>query len=101
MSNIEETPLARQGWNVAERMLAPRLVHFTDRQLVWECASVCQFEVANIIKDQDTGSRINGYEEISAICGECTMSDTSLDYLAGIWSNHVISGLTWGRLFRY
>jgi hypothetical protein len=157
MSNIEETPLARQGWNVAERMLAPRLVHFTDRQLVWECASGCQFEAAKIINDQDTGPQINGYDKklfqefvASALLPPLTdidtdeipyageaglaarleawtgsvnalswgsfedpseklplvgkialaISDASMgDYLAGIWSKNVISGLAWGRMF--
>lgn len=57
------TPLDRQGWNVAERILAQRLVHFTDRQLVCECVSGCQHEPAKIINDQDSGPRINGYDK--------------------------------------
>lgn len=155
MSNIDETPLARQGWNVAERMLAPRLVHFTERQLVWECASCCQFEAAKIINGQDSGPRINGYDKklfqqfvarallrpltdiddipaageadviarleawtgsVNALSwgsfenpsdklplvGKIALAirDTSMgDYLAGVWSKHVISGLAWGRMF--
>lgn len=155
MTNIEESPLSRQGWNVIERILAPRIVHFTDRQLVWECASGCQFEAVKIIKEQESGPRINGYDKKlfqqfveSALLSPSTdinetpyageespvarleawtdsvnalswgsfenpsdkllvvgksalaISDGSMgDYLAGIWSKHVASGLAWGRMF--
>ncbi|KAJ5818539.1 HET domain protein [Penicillium riverlandense] len=154
MSNIEQSPLAGLGWNVVERMLAPRIVHFTDRQLVWECASGCQFEAAKIIGDQGSGRRINAYDksifqrymqdalqqspgEINKGSDDGTkksvarfktwtdsvnalswgrfatpsdkllvvgkvalaMSDNTMgDYLAGIWSKHIISGLAWGRM---
>lgn len=155
MTNIEESPLSRQGWNVIERILAPRIVHFTDRQLVWECASGCQFEAAKLIEEQQSGPRMNGYDKklfqqfvesalLSAlnetnetpyagkddsmarleawtdsvnalswgsfenlsdkllVVGKAALaiSDGSMgDYLAGIWSKHIASGLAWGRMF--
>lgn len=155
MSNIENSPLAMLGWNVVERMVAPRIVHFTNLQLVWECASGCQFEAAKIIGDQGSGRKINGYDKsifqryvqdalqqapaetnqgsddgkdksvarlqtwtdsVNAlswgrfntpsdkllVVGKVAlaMSDNTMgDYLAGIWSKHIISGLAWGRMF--
>jgi hypothetical protein len=54
-SQIEESPLARQGWGIVERMLAPRILHITKRQLIWECASGFQFEASGI-PDKVTGS---------------------------------------------
>ncbi|KAJ5625778.1 HET domain protein [Penicillium lagena] len=155
VSNVEESPLAMFGWNVVERMLAPRIVHFTNRQLVWECASGCQFEAAKSIGNQGSGPKINGYDKtifqryvedalqqslaeinqgsddgkdksvarlqtwtdsVNAlswgkfeppsdkllVVGKIAlaMSDNTMgDYLAGIWSKHIISGLAWGRMF--
>lgn len=155
MECIEQSPLAGRGWNVVERMLAPRIVHFTNLQMVWECASGCDFEAAKIVDNQGSGPSINAYDkrtfqqyvreahrpdslEIEAsnndvsedsvarlrswtqnvnalswgnfdspsdklpVIGKIAqiMSDHTMgDYLAGIWSNHIVSGLAWGRMF--
>lgn len=32
-----ETPLERRGWVFQERFLAPRVLHFTQKQIFWEC----------------------------------------------------------------
>jgi hypothetical protein len=32
-------PLHRRGWTLQEQMLATRMIHFTDLELVWECKS--------------------------------------------------------------
>ena len=34
---VEETPLSTRAWVYQERLLAPRVLHFGKRQLVWEC----------------------------------------------------------------
>lgn len=38
------TPLLKRGWVCQERLLSPRVLHFCERELVWECqeASSCQ-----------------------------------------------------------
>lgn len=36
-SQIQEQPLHRRGWVVQERLLAPRVLHFSSQQIVWEC----------------------------------------------------------------
>lgn len=36
-SNYENLPLLRRGWVVQERILAPRVLHFTEHQIFWEC----------------------------------------------------------------
>lgn len=36
-SQIKGQPLHRRGWVVQERLLAPRVLHFSSQQLVWEC----------------------------------------------------------------
>jgi hypothetical protein len=34
---FENLPLNRRGWVLQERILAPRIVHFTQDQVLWEC----------------------------------------------------------------
>lgn len=36
-ANYENLPLLRRGWVVQERILAPRVLHFAEHQLFWEC----------------------------------------------------------------
>ncbi|KAJ5125436.1 hypothetical protein N7526_007613 [Penicillium atrosanguineum] len=155
LSSIAESPLAMHGWNILERILAPRIVHFTKQQLIWECASGYQFEAAKLVGDQDLGPKDNAFDKsdmqryvqrtlqqlpveteigrdeaskesvarlktwtqnVNALSWgkfedpsdklpvigriALVMNDGTLgDYLAGIWSNHVVSGLSWGRMF--
>lgn len=52
--DIERSPLECRGWAAQERMLAPRIIHFTKRQLIWECASAgprCLYFEASGISD--------------------------------------------------
>jgi hypothetical protein len=44
-SNLRGTPLQRRGWVMQERILSPRIVHFTEKQLSRECSrstDVCE-----------------------------------------------------------
>jgi len=34
---VEKAPLNKRGWVLQERLLAPRVLHFGDQQLYWEC----------------------------------------------------------------
>ncbi|EAW14081.1 putative HET domain protein [Aspergillus clavatus NRRL 1] len=54
-SYIEESAVAKRGWGIVERMLTPRIAHFTKHQLIWECSSGFQFEASGIL-DSKTGS---------------------------------------------
>ncbi|PQE17466.1 HET domain-containing protein [Rutstroemia sp. NJR-2017a WRK4] len=47
VSGIDESPLGSRGWAFIERVAAPRVVHFTARQLLWECATSWSFEAAH------------------------------------------------------
>jgi len=37
VKDIEEGPLAKRGWVCQERILSPRILHYTSTQLYWEC----------------------------------------------------------------
>jgi hypothetical protein len=36
---LKKLPLNKHGWVFQERLLAPRIVHFTDVEVFWECAT--------------------------------------------------------------
>ncbi|KAI0099105.1 heterokaryon incompatibility protein-domain-containing protein [Nemania sp. FL0031] len=35
--DVDDGPLSRRAWVLQERVLSPRTVHFTERQVYWEC----------------------------------------------------------------
>lgn len=41
---VEAGPLSQRGWALQERCLSPRILHFTEQQLVWECESTWSYE---------------------------------------------------------
>ena len=36
---IRDSPSTTRGWMLQERLLAPRILHFTSEQLIWECCA--------------------------------------------------------------
>ncbi|KAF5876203.1 putative het domain protein [Botrytis fragariae] len=54
-ADLDSSPLSTSGWAFIERILAPRILHFTKRQLIWECASGWKFEASNV-EDKQYGS---------------------------------------------
>lgn len=53
--DIEHSPLETHGWAAQARMLSPRVLHFTKRQVVWECASEWYYEASGV-PDKQYGS---------------------------------------------
>jgi hypothetical protein len=53
--DIERSVLATRGWCAQERMLAPRIIHYTRRQMIWECTGGLKFEASGI-RDEVVGS---------------------------------------------
>ncbi|KAK0124806.1 hypothetical protein ONS96_008687 [Cadophora gregata f. sp. sojae] len=43
---VENAPLGKRAWVVQERILAPRVVHFSSNQILWEC---CQERAAELL----------------------------------------------------
>ncbi|TEY18671.1 hypothetical protein BOTCAL_1995g00010 [Botryotinia calthae] len=54
-ADLDSSPLSISGWALIERILAPRVLHFTKRQLIWECADGWKFEASNV-EDKQYGS---------------------------------------------
>ncbi|OCL07487.1 HET-domain-containing protein [Glonium stellatum] len=43
-TDVDESRLARRAWVLQERILSPRILHFTDKQIYWECWTMHQGE---------------------------------------------------------
>ena len=43
--DIENAPLQSRGWVFQERFLSPRILHFAERQIGWECGEVSALEM--------------------------------------------------------
>ncbi|KAG9189867.1 hypothetical protein G6011_06735 [Alternaria panax] len=51
-TDITESILATRGWTAQERMLAPRILHYTEKQIIWECAEGLRHEASGVIKEK-------------------------------------------------
>ncbi|KAH6643214.1 tol protein, partial [Boeremia exigua] len=63
-------PLLRRAWVFQERRMSPRMVHFTNTQLVWECGRYVKGEDGAIIRkqsDQGCSQVLNADEPTSHI----------------------------------
>ncbi|KAF5529098.1 heterokaryon incompatibility protein [Fusarium napiforme] len=43
--DIENAPLQSRGWVFQERFLSPRILHFAERQIAWECSEISALEM--------------------------------------------------------
>lgn len=67
MWDVDCSPLSTRGWALQERVLAPRIMHFTKRQMIWECAETKYFEASGI-SDEHISSKSSreGYNKATA-----------------------------------
>lgn len=47
VKDITNSPLNRRGWVIQERLLAPRVLHFSPEQVSWECGECFSWEKAS------------------------------------------------------
>jgi hypothetical protein len=64
--NSPEYPLLSRGWVYQERLLSPRVVHFTSAELLWECLekSDCECEAPDLM-DRQTATKVEHSHLIS------------------------------------
>jgi hypothetical protein len=53
---VEQEVLSTRGWTFQERLLSPRMIHFTTRNTVWECRTAQRSEVDYHIAGLGSGS---------------------------------------------
>lgn len=46
VEDMRESPLNHRGWVMQERLLAPRVLHFSPEQVSWECGELLSWEKA-------------------------------------------------------
>jgi len=109
--------LSTRGWAAQERVLAPRILHYTRQQMIWECAdclfyeafigaggsnawrnvyskSACQQFVTEALSQEDT---ILSYQNHKAKMPECGLSNISMDRIetwqqcVGIYSSRSLT----------
>lgn len=52
IEDVIESPLNHRGWVLQERLLAPRVLHFSQEQVTWECAHKLTWEKAPVSLSQ-------------------------------------------------
>jgi hypothetical protein len=50
---FEDAPLAQRAWILQERMIATRILHFSESELFWECQAVSSREGSSITQFGD------------------------------------------------
>jgi hypothetical protein len=89
-SEIDGSPLAERGWVCQERILSPRILHYTRSQLFWECRQVLLAE--DNLRPWTVWSGQPG-----TVCGLAknlygtTVDPTSRRNLLNIWYNNVVA----------
>jgi hypothetical protein len=78
---IEDSPLQRRAWVLQERHMAPRVLHFGQKAIFWECRTVTGCESGDVFK---TPSLI-GYNALNATAG----SKDEVGHILWIWSSIV------------
>ncbi|KAH7321738.1 heterokaryon incompatibility protein-domain-containing protein [Rhexocercosporidium sp. MPI-PUGE-AT-0058] len=117
-------PLFKQAWVLQERLLSPRTLHFTQREVFWECEKrfACEtfpggiptqlkdglshLGIAQINSGRGWAKLVNAYsscnltlsrDKLAAISGLARIVQRIQkdEYVAGMWRKHLISQLRW------
>ena len=51
-------PVCERGWVLQERLLSPAVLHFTKREIIWECRTQTIFEHGSYALPQDYGTKL-------------------------------------------
>ncbi|KAK8068567.1 HET domain-containing protein [Apiospora saccharicola] len=97
-SEPPEYPLLRRGWVYQERLLSPRFVHFTRREILLECSA--QYEWNDLVAEYSALQLTYDSDTIPALAGIARHHATKYrDYLgryvAGLWEKNLAQDLLW------
>lgn len=115
--------LADRGWAFQEKLLSPRILHFTEDELTWECASLsrCECRVRRFdeeviydlirpehledaegwtkITEEYTGRQLTyATDRLAALSGLAAQAQTfrpGIRYLGGLWEGDLPNCLLW------
>ncbi len=122
-SSITSSPLATRSWVLQERVLAPRVIWFSEQQLFWECREslACetfqvqlpdfygQYQPSNrgidtlskrwpsLVTKYTTGKLTRDSDKLVAISGlaQKAQQETGDDYVWGLWRRDLEAQLCW------
>ena len=131
ISGMVRTPLDERGWCLQERILAPRILHFGEEEMAWECTGTLACECQSVVTNWDGESRFKNERLLTdsqdpmlwpLIVTEFTRRHLSFDkdilhavsglvdrmntgspenYFAGIWRGQIPSALLWKPDYEY
>jgi hypothetical protein len=124
---LSELPLSRRGWAFQERILSPRVLHFTEQELIWECLESVTCECSHVQRDtvaptkkirfaQSLHEADRQWQTIVLLYTHTCLTFTKDifpalqglakavhpvlgSYLAGLWSNTLIPHLAWRSVY--
>ncbi|KUJ07807.1 HET-domain-containing protein, partial [Mollisia scopiformis] len=101
---IASCPLYSRAWAFQERILSPRVLHYTDSEVVWECRSDLKCECGSIEFGMEVSSleRSKDLRETLMLVSEYCMRDLTFDAdklpaMSGIGKR--LCRLEWGSYF--
>jgi hypothetical protein len=59
---LGDAPISSRAWTLQERVLASRILHYADCQLIWECNQTCYFEAYGRHDSVDLTTGSNRYD---------------------------------------
>jgi len=94
---ITTSPLNRRGWVLQENILARRIIHFTESEMIWECVECLRCECLEVESDKSEATHWSEFSMVrnSRIAGPTIESDQTVNMLYVQW--HKLIGL-YGRL---
>lgn len=88
---VAKAPLNKRGWVVQERLLAPRVLHFTPREVLWECRETqsCESYPGPLpeklrLQMQERGPMMRNLE-LRGTAGESPSAQASWERMMGVW----------------
>lgn len=115
LGKFENEPLTERGWALQERVLATRVLHYNNWQMYFECnagilsedgCSARRYLTMEYDSIYDWGKLLSSYlprrltkeaDKLPALSGLAKLFGKELkaQYVAGLWSTDLISGLSW------
>lgn len=115
--DFDTEPLSSRGWALQERTMAQRVLHYNNRQIYFECACGIEAEDGHLrmIPRNNYESSLTAWynlvgqftrrelskatDKLPAMSGwaKKLQEEIGADYIAGLWSNDLIYGLSWSH----
>jgi hypothetical protein len=93
--NVSRSPINKRGWVFQERLLAPRVVHFSNTQLFWECRekAACErypdLDLSVVFKSQAAFKKLLDYTKYMAKASTQLLDQEELATCYAIWDSLV------------